>query len=184
MLGILIIIQRFRTGKSSMRIRISDWQIDYFRTLNAGSVTGWDGWRAGQSWSWLWSPLTASVGWRCSCVFASPACLWILCGAMLARRAAGHVVLMKHCRVSLHRSPQRFIPRKLNSLYLLFSDVGAWLYDEIFHFLYCGAQTAFFGHFGHIRCQAHVRVFQQYPTSLRCDGCCHVENLQDISCCF
>jgi len=41
---------------------------------------------------------------------------------------------------------------------------------------------AFFGHFGHIQCPAHVALFQLYPTSLPCHSCRHVGNQQDISC--
>jgi len=97
-LGILIIIIKFRTWKNCMRICISDGEIDDFRTLSCGSVTGWGGWCAGQRGSRLWSWLSASVGWRCTSSFASPACQHMLCSAILARKAAGRVVLRKHCR--------------------------------------------------------------------------------------
>jgi len=50
--------------------------------------------------------------------------------------------------------------------------------------LNCRARKAFFGHFGHIQRQAHVVLFQLYPTSLPCHSCRHVENLQDIRWCF
>ena len=170
-----------------MRIRISGQQIDNFRRLSSGSVTGWGGWgglRAGRKWSRLWSQPSASGGWRCTCCFASPACLWILCVAILAWKAAGHLVLTKHCRVSLYHSLHLVMPRKLNTPLLLFSDLGAWLLNKIFRFLYCGARKAFFGHFRHIQRQAHVGLCQLYPTSLPCHSCRYVENLQAISCCF
>jgi hypothetical protein len=73
------------------------------------------------------------------------------------------------------------VPRKLNTPLLFFSDLGAWFLYEIFHFLNCGVRKAFFGHFGHIQRQAHVGLFQLYPTSLPCHSCRHVEILQDIS---
>jgi len=164
-----------------MRIRIPGRQIDDFSRLSSGSVTGWGGWRAWRRWSRLWNPLSASGGWRCTCSFACPACLQILCGAILARKAARHLVLMKHCWVSLYRSLHLFVPRKLNTPLLFFLDLGAWFLYEIFRLLNCGARKAFFGHFGHIQRQAHVRLFQLYPTSLPCHSCRHVENLQDIS---
>jgi len=167
-----------------MLICISGWQIDDFRRLSSRSITGWGGWRAARRWSRLWSRLSASVGRRFTCSFATPGCLRILCGAILARKAARHLVLTKHCLVSLYRSLHLLTPRKLNSPLLLFSDLGVWFFDEIFRFLHCGMQKAFFGHFGHIQRQAHVRMFQLYPTSLPCHSCRHVENLQDISCCF
>jgi len=170
-----------------MLIRISGRQIDDFRKLSSRSDTGWGGWggwRAWRMWSRLWSPRSASGGWRCTCSFASPACLQILWGAILARKAAGRLDLTKHCRVSLYRSLHLVMPRKLNTPLLPFPDLGAWFLNKIFCFLYCGAQKAFFGHVGHIQCQAHVRLFQLYPTSLPCHRCRHVENLQAISCCF
>ena len=80
--------------------------------------------------------------------------------------------------------PSPFVPRKLNTPLLFFSDLGTWFLYEIFHFLNCGARKAFFGHFGHIQRQAHVGLFQLYPTSLPCHCCRQVENLQDISWCF
>ena len=134
-----------------MRIRISGGQNDDLGRLNFRSVTGWGGWRAGQWRSPRWSPLSVLVGWRCTCSFASPACLQILCGAILAWKAAGRLVLTKHCRVSLYRSLHFFVPRKLNTSLPLFSHLGAWLLDEIFCFLDCGARKAFFGHFAHIQ---------------------------------
>jgi len=164
-----------------MRISISGRQIDDFRWLSTGGVTCWGGWHAGGRWSRLWSPHPAWGGARCTCSFASPACLRILCGSILARKAAGRLVMTKHCRVSLYRSLHLSMPRKLNTPLLLFSDLGTWFLNEIICFLYCGARKAFFGHFGHIQRQAHVGLFQLYPTSLPCHSCRHVENLQDIS---
>jgi len=167
-----------------MRIRISGGLIDDLGRLNFRSVTGSGGWRAGQWRSRLWSSLSALVGCRCTSSFASPACLRIYCGAILAWKAAGCLVLTKHCRVSLYCSLQLFVPRKLNTPLHLFSDLGVWFLNEIICFLNCGTRKAFFGHFGHIQGQAHVGLFQLYPPSLPCHSCRHVENLQDISCCF
>jgi len=170
-----------------MQICISSRQIQDFERLSSGSVTGWGGcggWRAGWMWSRLWSLHSASGGWRCTCPFASAACLQIVCSAIVARKVAGRLVLTKHCRVSLYRSLHLVMPRKLNTTLLLFLDLGAWFLNKILCFLYCGARKAFFGHFGHIQRQAHVGLFQLYPTSLPCHRCRHVENLQAISCCF
>jgi hypothetical protein len=164
-----------------MQIRISGLQIDDFSRLSSASVTGWGGWPVCRRWSRLKNPLTASGGCRCTCYFPYPACLLILCGAILARKVAGHLVLTKHCRVSLYCSLHLFVPRKLNTSLLFFSDLGAWFVYEIFCFLHRGARKAFFGHFGHIERQAHVGLFQLYLTSLPCHSCRHVDNPQDIS---
>jgi len=151
-----------------MRIRISRGQIDDLKRSNFRSVSHWGGWRAGQGRSRLWSPLSASVWRRCTCSFASPACLRILCDAILAWKAAGRLVLTKHCWVSFNRSLHLVVPRKLNTPLLLFSDLGAWFHTEIFRLLDCGARNAIFGHVSHIEGQAHVGLFQLYPTSLPC----------------
>jgi len=45
-------------------------------------------------------------------------------------------------------------------------------------------KTACLCHFCGIQHLAHVGLFQLYPTSLPYHSCRHVENLQDISCCF
>jgi len=108
-----------------MRIHISGQQIDDFRRLGSGSVSSWgewEGWRARRMWSRLWIPHSVSGEWRCTCSFLFPACLRILCGAIFARKAAGCLVLAKHCRVFLYRSLHLVMPRKLNTLLLLFSD--------------------------------------------------------------
>jgi hypothetical protein len=76
------------------------------------------------------------------------------------------------------------MPINLSTPLLLFSGFAAWFLDEILCFLYWGVQKAFFGHFGHIQRQAHDGLFQLYLTSLPCHSRRHVENLQDISCCF
>jgi len=175
-----------------MRIRITGWQIDDFKTLITGNVTSWGKWCSGQRgrrlwsrlWSRLWILLSASVGRRCTCSFASPARLRILCGAILARKASGRLVLTKHSRVSCYRSLHLVMPRKLNTPLLLFSDLGTWFLDQILRFLHSGARKPTFGHFGHVQGQAHVGLFQLYTTSLPCHSCRHVEYLQEISCCF
>jgi hypothetical protein len=167
-----------------MRIHISGWQIDDFRRLSSRGVTPWGGWRASRRWSRFSCPHSASGGGRCTCCFASPACLRILCGAILARKAAGRLVMTKHCQVSSYCSLHLFMPRKLNTPLLLFSELGAWFLNEIFCFRYWSAQKAFFGHFGKIQHQAHVGLFQLYPSSLPCQRCRYVKNLQDISQCF
>jgi hypothetical protein len=180
-LGILIIFKIFRTRKSCLRIPISGGQLHDFSRLSSGSVTGWGAWRPVRRWSRPWIPLSASGGGRCTCAFASPACLRILCGAILARNGAGRLVLTKHCWVSFYRSLHRFVRRKLNTPLLFFSDRVAWFLYEIFRFLNCGARKVVFGHFGHIQRQAHVGPFQLYPTSLLCHSCRHVQNVPDIS---
>jgi hypothetical protein len=164
-----------------MRIRIFSRQLDDFRLLSSGSVTGWGGRRAGRRWSRLRSPQSASGGARCTCSFASPACLRILCGAILAGKAAGHLVMTKHCQVSLYRSLHLVMPSIFNTPLRLFSDLRASFRNDIFHFVNCGSRKAFFGHVGHIQRQAHVGLYQLYPTSLPCHRCRHVQNLQDIS---
>jgi len=150
----------------------------------SGSVTGWGGWFAGWEWSRLCRLHFASGRPSCTCSFESPACLWILGSAILARKEGGRVVLMKQCRVSLFRSLHHFMPRKLNTPQLLFLDLGSWFLYKIFRFLYCGPRKSFSGHCGPYQRQAHVGLFQLYPTYLSCHSSRHVENLQDISSCF
>jgi hypothetical protein len=164
-----------------VRISISGREIDDFRQLSSGGVPGWGGLCAGRRWSELWCPHCASGGGRCTCAFASPACLRILCGAILAMKSAGRLVMTKHCRVSLYRSLHLFMPRKINTPLLLLSDLSVWFHNEIFRFLYCGARKDFVGHFGHIKRQTHVGLFQLYPTSLPCHSWRHFENLHDVS---
>ena len=88
-------------------------------------IASWGRSRSGQRWHQLWSRLSASVGWRCTCSFASPVCLQIVCSAIWARKASGRVLMMKHSRVSFYRRLHLFMPRKLKTLLLLLTDLGA-----------------------------------------------------------
>jgi len=173
-----------------MWIHIPGWQIEDLRRVGSIIVTGWQGWlsrqmwRVGQRWRRLYSELSASVGWRCTCLFGSPACLQIVCSEIWARKASVHVVLMKHGWVSFYCSHHRFMPRKLNTPLLLFLDFGGRFLAQILHFLYWGTRKSALVHFWHVQGQAHVGLFQLYPTSLLCHSIRHGENLQQISCCI
>jgi hypothetical protein len=56
--------------------------------------------------------------------------------------------------------------------------------NELLSILYCGTQLPAGGYFRLIQDTAHVIHFQLYPTSLPSHSIRHVENLQEISCCF
>jgi len=167
-----------------MRIRISGRQIEYLGTLNSGIVTSWGGWRSRQRWHRLWSWLCGSLQGRCTCSFASPTCLGIICSAILARKAFSYVVVTKHSRLSYFPSLHRFIPGKFHCPLLPFSDLSVRLHVWIVHFLHRGSQKPSSGHVGQIQGQVYVRLFQLYPTSLSWHSSRHVENLQENSCCF
>jgi len=135
-------------------------------------------------WRRIWGRQSEMLWWRCTHAFASPACSGILCSAILARKAAIRRIFPKHSRVSFHPSLHIVMPRKLYSPLFLFSDSRPTVLDLELQFLYCGVRKPSFGRFGHIQGQAHVRLFQLYPTSLPCVSCRHVEYLQEISCCI
>jgi len=61
-------------------------------------------------WCWLWCRLSQSLWWRCTCAFAPPVCLGMLCCAILARKAAIRLSILKNSRVSSHRSFTLFRP--------------------------------------------------------------------------
>jgi len=102
----------------------------------------------------------------------------------LARNALGHVVLTKHSLVSFYRNLHLFMPGKLNTPLLLFSDLGMRFLDQLLRFLCGGVRIPSFGNFGHIQGQAHVGLFQLYPTYLPCHSTRHIENVHQIGCCF
>jgi len=137
-LGTCIKSLEFSTRKWCIWIRISGRQVDELGMFTSGIVLGWGGWRSGHRWHWLWSWVSVSGGWRCNYSFASHVCIQILCGAIFARKASGHVVLMKHSLVSFHRSLRLFMLRKLNTLLHLFPDLGARIFDQILCLLHCG----------------------------------------------
>jgi len=76
------------------------------------------------------------------------------------------------------------MPRELNTLHLHFWDISVRFLDQIFPFVYCVTRKAFFGHFVHSQGQAHVGLFQLYPTSMPCHSSRQVKTVPEISCCF
>jgi len=187
-LGRCIEKKRFSRGQRSMWIGISGQQMDDLGMFTSRSGTVWGGWCSGwplwRLWSRLCSQLSASVGQRCTGSFPSPACLWILCGAILARKASGRVVLMKYNRVSFYPSLHLCMPRKLNTVLLPFSDLSTWFLNQLLCFFHYSRRKPSFGHFGHIQGEAYVGLSQLYTTSLHCHRSRQVEYLQQISSCF
>ena len=122
--------------------------------------------------------------WRCASSFAPPACLLILCCAILECKAAGSLIFINHCRMSFYCSLHLFMPRKLNSSLLLFSDFGRSFLTSC-----CVSSTAVYQN----RPLAILAIFKARRMS-DCSSCTrppclarssrHIENLQQISCCF
>jgi len=88
-LGICIKIETLSVGKRSMCTYISGWHTFNFWILSSIIVTGWHRWHSGRMWHRFW--------WRCTSCFAPPACLWILCCAILAKNAVVRMIFMNHC---------------------------------------------------------------------------------------
>jgi len=155
-LGKYIQIDTLSAGKSSMYIHISGWH-----TVDLGSVSSIiaTGRRSGWQSRCFWCRLSELVWCRCTCAYALPACLWILCCTIWARKAAVHLIFMNHSRVSFNRSLHISMPKKLKSPLLLFPDFSLRLFDQVLNFLHCGAQISTFGHFNHIHCKAHGARF-------------------------
>jgi len=70
---------------------------------------------------------------------APPACLGILCCAILPRKAAIRLIFPKHSQLPPHPSFHNFIPVKVKSPLLLFSDLSAWFLHQLLCCLYCAA---------------------------------------------
>jgi len=183
-LGICIKFEILSAGKSPLYIHISGWHTFGFRYVSSHNITGWHRGHSGQTWHCFRGLLSELPCWRCTHPFATPACLGILCCAIVARKAAICLIFPKHSRVSFHRSLHISIPWILTSRLLLFSDICPRFLDQLLHFLYCGAWKPSFGPFARIQGKAHVRLFERYPTSLHCNSCRHVENLWEMSCCI
>jgi len=153
-------------------------------TLSSLLVTGRCRSHSGQYWCWFHCRLSVSVRWRCTQFFAPPGGLQILPGAIVARKLSVRGVLTKNIHMSLYCSLHLSMPSKLNTPHLPFSDFGTRSVDQILHFLYRCVRKPSLGHFVHTPIQVHVGLFQLYLASLPCDSSRHVENRQEISCCF
>jgi hypothetical protein len=99
-------------------------------------------------------------------------------------QAAVRLIFANYCKVSFDHRLHLVMPRKLNTQLLLFSVFGPRLLESMLRFLYSSAWKLSIGHFGHIQGKMHVGMFKLYPTSFCCHSSWHIENLQEISCCF
>ena len=165
--------QKSSIGKRTMYIHICGWRTFCF---GARFVIRWHRWQFGPRWR--------RFRWWCTLAFAPPACLWILCGVILAMKEAVGLIVTNHCRVSCDRSLHHVMPGKLDTPLLLFSDFDARCLDWLSLLLHSGAWKPFFGHFGHMQGKTHVWLFKLYLTWLSCHSSWHVENLQESSCCI
>ena len=103
-------------------------------------VTGRKKWRFRWLCSRFWCRLSESLSGRCTCAFGSPACVGILCCAILARKATVSLIFPKHTRVSFHRSLHISMPRKHNSRLVLFLDFRPGFLNYELWFFHCGAR--------------------------------------------
>jgi len=85
-----------------MYIHTPAWHTFYYITFISVSVTLYPRRRSGRRW--LSRRKCLQFSWRCTDSFASPACLRILCCAILAWKTAIHVIFINHCWGSFYRS--------------------------------------------------------------------------------
>jgi len=154
-----ILIPQLISRKQSRYIYISGSQNRDEGTLGSMIVTRWHrwrfGWRCHLFWRWLFAP---DLSWSTRS-FVAPACPWILRWVILARKAVVSQIVIKHCQVSLYRSFRFSMPRKFNTLLLLFSDLCTRFHDQVLRFISCGLQIPSFAHFDNIHGKAHVCLF-------------------------
>jgi hypothetical protein len=140
-----------------MYIHTPGWHTFYFKTFISISVTWWGMWQSrrrrysGPSCSQLWL--------RCVCSFVPPTYLRIVFWAILEWKAAVHMLFINLCQVFFCCSLHLLMPRKLNSLHLLFSEFSTRFVNLLLRFHYCGARKPTYGHFAHIQDKAHVGLF-------------------------
>jgi len=126
-LGICIMIENLSIGKRRMYIHTPGWHTFYFITFISVSVTWWRRWPSGGRWHS--GRRCRRFWWRCAGSFVPPVCLWILCCAILAWKAAGRLIFINHCQISFYPSVDFVLARKLNSSLLLFTDFSARFLD-------------------------------------------------------
>ena len=138
---------------------ISEWHTFDFVTMSSLMETRWLRWCSGGTWHRFWFWLSVSVWWRCTCSFAHPPCLCIVCCAILAMKSGICFILMTQRPVSFYHSLYLSMPRKVNTPLPLFSDFCTRFVDQILCFLNCGPRKPSFCHFGPIKGKAQVRMF-------------------------
>jgi len=108
----------------------------------------------------------------------------IRCCALLARKAAVHVVFTNHSQVSFYCSLPHSTPRNTNFSLLLFSDFGTRFLVQVLGLELHSTRKPSFGHFRLIQGLEHVGLYELYLISLPWHNSRHVGNLQEFSCCF
>jgi len=172
------------TRRRTMYIHISRQHTFDLGCKSSLTITRWHRLRSVQIGHQFQCQQTDSLWSRYTRACAPPECQDVLCCAILPKKEAVHLIFPKHGRVSFHCTFHILNPQEVYSPLLLFSDFGPRFLDQSLNFYHCGAQKLSCGHFGHIQGKVHVRLFQQYPTSLPCHSCRHVEALQELSCCI
>jgi hypothetical protein len=113
-----------------------------------------------------------------------PPCLWILSCAILARKDGVRLTFRNHCQMSINPRLHLVMSGYPNTLGLLFSNLGVSIHEKLSRFLHCGMRKPTMYYFAHNQNKMHVGLFKLYSNALSCPSNSHVENLQEISCCF
>jgi len=101
----------------------------------------------------------------CTCAFAPPASLWILCCDNLARKTAIHLIFPNDCWLCFYHSLHYFMPGEHNTPFFHFLNFGSWFVDLLLRSLHCSARKPFFRHLGYIqpRCMSDCSSCTQPP---------------------
>jgi hypothetical protein len=130
--------EKLSIEKWCMYEHISRWRTVHFSPWTTLTVARWYRGRSG--------PRRRSPSMWCTQTLAFHAWWHNHCCAIFPRETAVRLIFMDHSQVSLYHRLHHIMPRKLNSLLLLFSDFSASYLDWLLRFLYCGARKPSFGH--------------------------------------
>ena len=136
-LGMGFKMEKLNARTRSIHIHISGWNSFYFRTTNSLTVRRRHWWCSGQMWCQFWYWLPELVRWRCIHGFAPTAYLGIQCCAILAWKAAIHLISLNHRQVSFHGGHHNIMPKTLNTPNYLLFDFVLRIIDETSGLLYC-----------------------------------------------
>jgi len=137
-------------GWNSMYIHISGWHMFGLGTVSFIIGTGQNRCHSWQRLCRIWCQHSGLAWWMFTCSIEPSVCVWILCCAIWAMKAAVSVIVTNHSWVSFYCSLGISMHRKLISPRLLLLDSGIRFPHQVLRLLYCSVRTPSFSHFGQI----------------------------------
>jgi len=140
-LGIDINIDNLSIGQRSIHKHISSWYIYNYGTIGSLIMNERRRWQSAWRWPEVGCGRCVLVVVKVHLSLVPSVCLPILCAAIVARKAAIHLIFSNHSQVSVYCRLRSLMLKKRNSPLPLPLYFSARFLHQVLHFHYCRAQN-------------------------------------------